>query len=120
MGFLVGAFEITQIITLLVIARILLGIIELILIKAFKMNKYAGILVSAVIAFIVYGVPTYLLSGGVSDLAGSESQRRAMALREGEVLQTNITFMAIWLVVWAVIDLVIVTVAGKMSRPAQP
>lgn len=120
MGFLVGAFEITQIITLLIIARVLLGVIELILIKAFKINKYVGILISAVLAFLIYGVPTYLLSGGVSDLAGNESQRQAMALREGEVLTTNITFMAIWLAVWSVIDLGIVSLAGRKSQPPKP
>jgi hypothetical protein len=108
-----NAFFTAQVISLFVISRILLGIFELVLLKLFKMNKYAGIVISAVLAFLLYLAPNLLLSG-VSSIPGAGPE---IAAREAAATQTNIMFMGIWLAVWVVIDLIVASFLGRKTKP---
>ena len=107
-----NAFFTAQVISLLVISRVLLGIFELVLLKLFKMNKYVGIVISAVLAFLLYLVPNLLLSGA-SSIPGAGPE---IAEREAAVTHTNIMFMGIWLAVWVVIDLIIASLLGRKAK----
>jgi hypothetical protein len=77
------------------------------------MNKYAGIIISAVLAFLLYLAPNLLLSG-VSSIPGAGPE---IAAREAAATQTNIMFMGIWLAVWVVIDLIVASLLGRKAKP---
>lgn len=112
MGLLMGAFESGQIIGTLIISRILVGILELVLIKLIKVNKYAGVVISAVVAFGLYLLPLYLLPP-VSSIPGSGPE---LAGREAETNHTNVMLFGIWLFVWVVVDMAIISLAARKSQ----
>ena len=115
-------FWVGQLIGTFVISRVLMGIIEvvvlLIFVKVLKLKAYVGIIVSAVIAFVLYLLPNMLLSG-VGSIPGAGPE---IAQREAEVTQANIMLMGMWLVLWIAVDcgLAFLVSRGRSRPPAPP
>jgi predicted secreted protein len=112
MVLIAGAFETGQIIGTLVISRILVGVLELVLIKFIKVNKYVGVVISVVVAFGLYLVPLFLMSS-VSSIPGTGPE---LAKREAETSQTNVMFFGIWVIVWLIVDIAILSLATRKSK----
>jgi hypothetical protein len=118
LGFLLDAYFTGQLVGTFVISRVLLGIVEvvvlLVFVKVFKLKAYIGIIVSAVIAFVLYLLPNLLLSGaGSIPGAGAE-----IAQREAATTQTNIMLLGMWLVLWIVVDCGVAFLVSRRSKPA--
>lgn len=108
-------FLFITLIIMLVISRLLGGFFELILIKLFKMNKSAGIVISMILAFVIYLLPGLLL-GSVSELEPDPARRLVIAAREADSFHTGIVLMAISCIIWIVVDLAI---AASWKRKTQ-
>lgn len=117
---LLDAFFTGQLIGSFVISRVLLGIVEvvvlLIFVKVLKLKAYVGILVSAVIAFLLYLLPNLLLPS-VGSIPGAG---REIAEREAATTQTNIMLMGVWLVLWVLIDCGIAFLVSRARRAKPP
>jgi hypothetical protein len=111
-----SGFFFGQIIGIFFISRVLSLILEMIFIKLFKLNKYLGITLSMVVAFVLYQIPGLLL-GNVSDIPNTPAN---IAQREAEVNATNNILMGIALAGWLIVDFIFVTIIGKLRKPSPP
>ena len=112
------AFFTGQVIGTFFVSRVLLAVVEvvvlLIVVKVLKLRAYVGIVIAAVVTFLLYLLPNLLLSGaGSIPGAGPE-----IAAREAATTQTNIMLMGAWLVVWVLIDCGIAFLVTRRSQPA--